>query len=219
MTVLVIAPSVWHVSSLAGGSILKWIASNRPVEIAVPGAGDEVFEMAGFLGGKAVRIDWDEDFWMEAAEGRDSLTDVFRRVEPGLTISTAPTARGPKAAALGRLTFDAAFAATVPHYGIASGAPAAGSRTPLILLDDPFASPRPPLEYVDTHSTWAAKWSAVKMSAEFVEEGEIPASVGTPLDIAEIISRTRGLQVQSAHGEAFAQVRVYGRMRSQRLMP
>ena len=219
MKVLVIAPSAWHVASFAGGSILRWKESGTSVHIAVPGGGAEVPELAGLLGADVALVEWSHSAWTTDADGRLALTDVFRRIEPGLTVATAATATEPKARAIGRMVFDAGFCATVPHYRTKSGTQAGGSRTSIIELDDPFAAARSPLEYVDTTEVWRTKTAAIELAAEHHDTSSHPESAGSPVEIAEIVSRTRGLQIQAEHGEAFTQVLVYGRLRGTRLMP
>lgn len=218
MTVLAVAPTPWHLAALAGGSLRRWADGGRPTLLAVPDGGEELTEIARLLGAEIVQLAWTDSSWSDEADGRMALTDVFRRVTPELTIAPATTATGVRARAIGRMTFDAGFCATVPHYRTRSNTASGGGRTAIIEFDDPFAPATQPVEFVDTTSVWSTVAQAVKVARGTVPDDEF-THLRDPVEVADIVSRTRGLQIQSERAEAFTQARVYGRMRGARQMP
>lgn len=222
MTALVVAPSAWHIAALTGASLARWSAEGRPTVIATPdvdGEGDRLAAVADLLGARSEAITWRESAWTSDEEGRLLLTELVRKVQPSLLLTTPIMGAGPRGRTIGAMTFDAAFCATVPHYVTPRDVPAAGARTAIVELDDPFARNARTVEYVDAASTWETKKRAVESTASWRPGNEFPASAPTPVVVAEVVSRARGVQIQSEHGEAFGQVHVYGRVRAHRLMP
>lgn len=218
MTVLVVAPSAWHAAALAGGSVRRWSDAGRRTVLAVPDGGDVLERVAHLLGAEVAELEWSAGSWTSDSEGRMALTDVFRQVTPQVTVAPATTASGPRARAIGRMAFDAGFCATVPHYRTSSGTPSGGSRTAIVELDDPFAPATGIVEYVDITAVHATVAEAVAIARGSVPEGEF-THPRDPVEVADIVSRTRGLQIQAERGEAFSQVKVYGRNRAVRQMP
>jgi hypothetical protein len=218
MTVLVIAPTAWHAAALAGGSVRRWSDEGRRAVLAVPDGGDVLQRVASLLGAEVAELEWSDSFWTSDSDGRSALTDVFRRETPQVTVAPATTASGPRARAIGRMAFDAGFCATVPHYRTLSATPSGGSRTAIVELDDPFAPVSKLVEYVDTTAVHGTVAQAVEIASGSVPDGEFTHR-RDPVEVADVISRTRGLQIQVERGEAFSQVRVYGRLRGARQMP
>ncbi len=221
MTALVVTPTPWHAAALVGGSILRWTQSGRQVVLAVPAADHDsvTTEVASRLGAEANIVPWPSSAWTSDDQGRLALTDIMREFVPDIVVVPPVGASIERTSALGSMAFDAAFCSTVPHYRTPAGSKAGGGRMPIVEFDDPFRVERSPIEYVDTTEVWDSKQLAIAASAR-TATGWFPShEKRTSTEVAEIVSRARGLQTQSPHGEAYTQVRVYGRLRAARLMP
>ncbi len=78
---------------------------------------------------------------------RDLVTDVIRTTNPDFIITHAPSDYMPDHVAVSRLVFDAAFAASVPHYQTAVAGKA--NVTPIFYMDNLAGVNFIPTEYVD----------------------------------------------------------------------
>ena len=221
MTALVIAPTPWHAAGLVGGSVLRWTQAGRRVVLAIPTADHDsvTAEVASQLGAEGHLVPWPSSAWRSDDQGRMALTDTIREFVPDIVVVPPVEASTERTSALGSMAFDAAFCSTVPHYRTPSGSQAGGGRMPIVEFDDPFRVVRSPIEYVDTTEVWEKKQLAIAASANTATGWFPNHEKQTPTEVAEIVSRARGLQAQSPHGEAYTQVRVYGRLRTARLMP
>jgi hypothetical protein len=73
------------------------------------------------------------------------------------------------------------------------------------------------LTYVDIESSWQQKEHALEQFA--AQDAGLPVEARQARWRGEVLSRARGVQVQTAWAEAFGQAQVWGRLTTRRLVP
>ena len=104
----------------------------------------------------------------------------------------------------------------MPNYPSPRGLPAVTVRAPILHMDSVALSDEEGLTYVDIESTWQRKLGAL---SHFSGSGDAPPEARQARARGEVISRARGVQVQTMWAEAFGQAQVWGRQTTRRLLP
>lgn len=145
---------------------------------------------------------------------RDALVNVIKRVQPDFIITHSKTDYMPDHLAVSKLTFDAAFAASVPHYGAAGKAEV----TPIFYMDNLAGMNFQPTEYVDITEEIDLKLQMLEChesQLKWMRDHD-------HIDFAEFVktcSRFRGLQCGVAYAEGFTQELVWPKVLPKRLLP
>ena len=147
---------------------------------------------------------------------RDLIVDVIRSVQPDFIITHAPNDYMPDHVAVSRLVFDAAFAASVPHYKTAVAG--AAEVTPLYYMDNLAGIQFIPTEYVDISDTMDMKLQMLECHESQLKWMRDHDNI----DFAEFVrtcARYRGLQCGAAYAEGFTQCLAWPKIVPKRLLP
>ena len=147
---------------------------------------------------------------------RDLIVDVIRSVQPDFIITHAPNDYMPDHVAVSRLVFDAAFAASVPHYKTAVAG--AAEVTPLYYMDNLAGIQFIPTEYVDISDTMDLKLQMLECHESQLKWMRDHDNI----DFAEFVrtcARYRGLQCGAAYAEGFTQCLAWPKIVPKRLLP
>lgn len=149
-------------------------------------------------------------------EQRDKVAEVIRGAKPDFIITHAPNDYMPDHVAVSRLVFDAAFAASVPHYqtAVPGGAPV----TPLYYMDNLAGVNFVPTEYVDISDTMSLKLDMLECHESQMKWMRDHDGI----DFAEFVktcARYRGLQCGAQYAEGFTQCLAWPKIRPVRLLP
>ncbi len=147
---------------------------------------------------------------------RDLIVDVIRSVQPDFIITHAPNDYMPDHVAVSRLVFDAAFAASVPHYKTAVAG--AAEVMPLYYMDNLAGIQFIPTEYVDISDTMDLKLQMLECHESQLKWMRDHDNI----DFAEFVricARYRGLQCGAAYAEGFTQCLAWPKIVPKRLLP
>jgi LmbE family N-acetylglucosaminyl deacetylase len=210
--VLAIARDTGELVALAGGTLARLSGDAEVFVAEAPrGTGDA---RAGQSVAAAVGAEWlgcvpfngDDD----GRALRDPVMDVIRQATPDLIIVSAP-ANGERMP-LTEIVFNAAYCSTIPNYLSPTGLAPASVRAPIFATDQPHVASYAPDAYVDITEQWSSKLELIDLCAKNGAAGELQ-------DLAEVVSRVRGIQVQVEFAEAFRIEQAWGRLRPYRLLP
>jgi LmbE family N-acetylglucosaminyl deacetylase len=212
--VLAIGRSTGELVALAAGTLAKLAAANGELFLAeAPAAASPAADATGNAVASSLGAEWLGSVVVEGdADGRairDPVMDVIRRARPDLILVTAPEEG--EWMPLTELVFNAAYCSTIPNYLSPTGLDPASVRAPIVSLDRPQSRDFHPDEYVDVTEQWPRKLELLDRCGDAA--GEVL------LDLAEVSSRARGIQVQVEFAEAFRIERAWGRLRPYRLLP
>jgi LmbE family N-acetylglucosaminyl deacetylase len=212
--VLAIGRSTGELVALAAGTLAKFAAANGELSLAeAPAAASPSADAMGNAVASSLGAEWLGSVVVEGDEDgraiRDPVMDVIRRARPDLILVTAPEAG--EWMPLSELVFNAAYCSTIPNYLSPTGLDPASVRAPIVSLDRPQARDFHPDEYVDVTEQWPRKLELLDRCGD--------AAAEVLLDLAEVSSRARGIQVQVEFAEAFRIERAWGRLRPYRLLP
>jgi LmbE family N-acetylglucosaminyl deacetylase len=212
--VLAIGRSTGELMALGGGTLTKLAAANGELSLAVvPLTAEPSAEATGSGVASTLQAQWLGSVVVEGDEDgraiRDPVMDVIRRARPDMILVTAPEEG--EWMPLTELVFNAAYCSTIPNYVSPTGLDPASVRAPIISLDRPQARDFHPDEYVDITEQWQRKLDLLDRCSNGASE--------VLLDLAEVTSRARGIQVQVEFAEAFRIERAWGRLRPYRLLP
>lgn len=147
---------------------------------------------------------------------RDAVVDVIRAQKPDVIITHNPNDYMPDHVAVSKLVFDAAFAASVPHYVTSQAQTAA--ITPIFYMDTLAGIGVLPTEYVDISETIQTKLAMLeKHSSQMTWMREHDG-----IDFAEFVTtcaRFRGLQCGVPYAEAFTQCYAWPKLQAKRYLP
>lgn len=147
---------------------------------------------------------------------RDLVTDVIRTTNPDFIITHAPSDYMPDHVAVSRLVFDAAFAASVPHYQTAVAGKA--NVTPIFYMDNLAGVNFIPTEYVDVSDFIELKMNMLECHVsqmKWMREHD-------GIDFAEFVktcARYRGLQCGVQFAEGFTQCLAWPKLTTKRYLP
>jgi N-acetylglucosamine malate deacetylase 1 len=175
-------------------------------------------EAAGALiGAEVISADiGDLKVYSENAEMRDKVVDIIRYARPDVIITHSPNDYMPDHVATGKLVFDAAFTATVPHYQTQNEYHS--SITPIYYMDTLAGVNFLPTEYVDISETIDTKIEMLSKHESQVkwmlDHDEIDF-----LDFVKTVAKFRGLQSGVKFAEAFTQCYAWPKVRTNRMLP
>lgn len=175
-------------------------------------------EKAGCLAGiRVVTCDVGDLMVYEGSkQQRDLVTDVIRTTNPDFIITHAPSDYMPDHVAVSRLVFDAAFAASVPHYQTAVAGKA--NVTPIFYMDNLAGVNFIPTEYVDVSDFIELKMNMLECHVsqmKWMREHD-------GIDFAEFVktcARYRGLQCGVQFAEGFTQCLAWPKLTTKRYLP
>ena len=143
-------------------------------------------------------------------------SDVIRTTNPDFIITHAPSDYMPDHVAVSRLVFDAAFAASVPHYQTAAAGKA--NVTPIFYMDNLAGVNFIPTEYVDVSDFIELKMNMLECHVsqmKWMREHD-------GIDFAEFVktcARYRGLQCGVQFAEGFTQCLAWPKLATKRYLP
>ncbi len=165
----------------------------------------------------------DLEIYADNREARDKLVDIIRYVRPDFIITHYPQDYMPDHEAVSKLTFDASFTATLPHYTDYPHVYSAEGCEPAALVPIFYFAPSggfnfQPTEYVDITDYIETK---IKM-LECHESQYKWLADHTNKDVGEetrAVSRFRGIQCGVKHAEGFTQCLASLKVSTKRYLP
>lgn len=187
-----------------------------PDELRVVRAGEA--KKAGSLAGiDVVTCDIGDVLVYEGSKAqRDLVVDVIRSTQPDFIITHAPSDYMPDHVAVSRLVFDAAFAASVPHYE--TSVPGKAAVTPIYYMDNLAGVNFIPTEYVDVSDCIDKKLEMLECHESQLKWMRDHDNI----DFAEFVktcARYRGLQCGVQYAEGFTQCLAWPKILPKRLLP
>lgn len=152
----------------------------------------------------------------EQKEQIDKVVDVIRTAQPDFIITHDPEDYMPDHVAVSKLTFAAAFAASVPHYKTKVDKVAAV--TPIYYMDNFAGINFLPTEYVDVTDAIDLKMEMLECHVSQLKWMRDHDHI----DFAELIksvARFRGIQSGCQYAEAFKQCMAYPKVTTKRMLP
>lgn len=147
---------------------------------------------------------------------RDKVVDVIRYSQPDVIITHSPDDYMPDHIAVSKLAFDAAFAASLPHYETKQKNTT--GITPIYYMDTLAGVNFNPTEYVDITDTMDIK---LEMLEKHVSQMKWMRDHDN-IDFADFVrtcSKFRGLQCGVQYAEAFTQCYAWPKIKPQRVLP
>lgn len=145
---------------------------------------------------------------------RDQVIEIIRSAKPDFIITHSPTDYMPDHLAVQKLVFDAAFAASCPHYGKGE----ACEVTPLFYMDNLAGMSFQPTEYVDITDTFALKLRMLECHESQMKWMRDHDHIDFA-DFVRTCSKFRGLQCGVDYAEGFTQAAVWPKVVPKRLLP
>jgi LmbE family N-acetylglucosaminyl deacetylase len=218
MRVLALARELPDVAAFAGGTLDMLVARGDSMflaEVPVESDGDRAErDQVGTALAGAVGAEWLGTLPANGGEDgrglRDPVMDVLRRARPDAILVSAPDPG--EQMPLAEVVFNAAYCSTIPNYVSSAGLEAASVRAQIVTLDHRSDHSPLPDTYVDISDRWERKSELVELCRPLWGAGDVD-------EVAEIVSRARGVQVQVEFAEAFGIERAWGRLRAQRWLP
>ncbi len=178
---------------------------------------NEAIKAGSLAGIKVVTCDiGDLMAYDQIKEQRDKVVDVIREAQPDFIITHAPNDYMPDHVAVSKLVFDAAFAASVPHY--ISGVATASAVTPIFYMDNLGGNEFLPTEYVDITDEIDLKLEMLECHESQLKWMREHDNIDFA-DMVKTISKYRGYQCGATYAEAFSQCMVYPKPTTRRLLP
>jgi LmbE family N-acetylglucosaminyl deacetylase len=144
------------------------------------------------------------------------LVEVIRETKPDIIITHSPDDYMPDHIAASHIVFSASFTATLPHFRTRSEA---HTKVTPIYHTDVLAGVGPaPTEYVDITDTFDVKRQMLSEHKSQITWLKSHDNVDV-LEYIETIAKFRGLQCGVKYAEGFRQVRTWGRIIPNRLLP
>lgn len=178
----------------------------------------EEAKRAGSVGG--VNVIWggfhDLDIYADNREARDKVAELIRSIRPDFIITHNPTDYMSDHTATSKLVFDAAFAATIPHYP--SKYPEPAGVVPIYYMEASSGMDFVPDLFVDITDEMEIKekmfschesqivWLKDHDNVDYVEK-------------IRIVAQYRGFQCGAKYAESFRVCKVDGRMSTKILLP
>lgn len=149
-------------------------------------------------------------------EQRDMIVEVIREAQPDFIITHDPNDYMTDHTAVSKLTFEASFVASVPHYK--PGKFPASNVTPLYYMDTYAGINFVPTEYVDISDVMDIKLEMVKCHESQIKWLYDHDHIDYP-ETVKIGSKYRGLQCGVEYAEGFRQCLVAPKILPKRLLP
>lgn len=144
------------------------------------------------------------------------LVDLIRRVQPEVIITHSPEDYMKDHVETSRLTFDASFTASIPHY--LTPTPGVAAITPLYYMDNLAGVNFLPSEYVDISATVEQKLRALDCHSSQVKWMRDHDGIDF-LDFVRTTAKFRGLQCGAPYAEGFRPCLTWPRLPAKRLLP
>ena len=178
---------------------------------------NEAIKAGSLAGIKVVTCDIGDLMAYESSkEQRDKVVDIIREAQPDFIITHAPNDYMPDHTAVSKLVFDAAFAASVPHYKTAVATPS--QVTPIFYMDNLGGNEFLPTEYVDITDEIDLKLEMLECHESQLKWMREHDNIDFA-DMVKTISKYRGYQCGATYAEAFSQCMVYPKPTVRRMLP
>ncbi|HAZ20030.1 MAG TPA: hypothetical protein DCY75_07680 [Clostridiales bacterium] len=158
----------------------------------------------------------DLDAYYQNKEQKDLLIDIIRQVNPDFIITMYPDDYMCDHEATSKLTFDAAFMATVPHYE--TNYPATNDVVPIFYMDAAQGVNFQPTEYVDITDVFDQKIEMLlchESQAKWLWEHDRNDYTQS----TRVLASFRGMQCGVKYAEGFRQCMVGLKLRPKRYLP
>jgi LmbE family N-acetylglucosaminyl deacetylase len=177
----------------------------------------ETSDAAKLIGAVYIGLDvGDMEIDSHDREQQRKVTDLIRKVKPDLIITHGPDDYMPDHTETSKLIFYAAFASSLPSY--VTELPFHDDVVPVYYMENSAGINFNPGEYVDITEEYELKLNAIKChksQMKWLDEHD----GFNMLDSARICAEFRGGQCKAKYAEAFAQSKIWPRLRCQRLLP
>lgn len=175
-------------------------------------------ETAGALIGVEVINGDIDDFkvYGDDKKARDRVVDIIRYAKPDIIITHSPNDYMSDHVATSKLVFDAAFGATLPHYG--PNNPVHPLVTPIYYMDTLAGVNFLPTEYVDISDTLEIKLQMLNKHESQIKWMLDHDKIDFP-DFVRTVAKFRGLQCGVPYAEAFTQCYAWPKIRTGRMLP
>lgn len=147
---------------------------------------------------------------------RDKVVEVIRYANPDFIITHSPTDYMPDHLAVQKLVFDAAFAASCPHYN--PGKYKASKVTPIYYMDNLAGTRFEPTMYVDITEEIDLKLQMLECHESQLKWMRDHDHIDFA-DFVRTCSKFRGYQSNCTYAEGFTEELVYPKMIAKRLLP
>ena len=147
---------------------------------------------------------------------RIKTVDLIRQAKPDVIFTHSPNDYMPDHVITSQLIFDASFSATVPLYK--TNNPAHENITPIFYMDTVAGVDFQPTEYVDISDHIETKkkmFLCHQSQLQWIEDHH----QAEPTDMLETVAKFRGVQCGATYAEAFKRLNVWGRLKTDRLLP
>lgn len=233
MRILAVGAHPDDLEILCAGTLARYVAQGYDVIMAHASRGDkghgeiphpevgetrdrEAEAAADVIGAESMSLGFlDGEIYVNEDSMR-RVVDMIRVAKPDLIITHHPDDYHGDHKAVTKLVLDASFIATVPYYVTSELAhPVA---PPIYFMDTLAAIDFTPTDYVDVTETLELKKEAMAQHESQITWLRDHHATDI-LDYIETIARFRGLQCGAQYAEGFQQMREWGRMPPERLLP
>lgn len=173
-------------------------------------------QKSGSLGGMEVITCDVGDLLVNEADHsqRDKIVEIIKEKQPDFIITHSPTDYMPDHLAVQKLVFNAAFAASCPHFGSKGSAKV----TPMFYMDNLAGLNFQPTEYVDITEVMELKLRMLECHESQLKWMRDHDHIDFA-DFVRTCSKFRGLQCGAEYAEAFTQAFVWPKVITDRLLP
>ena len=154
--------------------------------------------------------------YSEDIKVRNKVVDIIRYAKPDVIITHYPDDYMPDHVATSKLVFDAAFAASVPHYE--TSRQFHSQITPIYYMDTLAGINFNPTEYVDVSDTINVKLEMLNKHQSQIEWMMNHDHIDF-LEFVKTVAKFRGLQCGVPYAEAFTQCYAWPKIVPKRLLP
>ncbi|MBS1253935.1 MAG: N-acetyl-alpha-D-glucosaminyl L-malate deacetylase 1 [Anaerolineales bacterium] len=233
MRVLAVGAHPDDLEILCAGTLARYVAQGHDVIMAHASRGDkghgeiphpevgetrdrEAEAAADVIGAESMSLGFlDGEIYVNDDSMR-RVVDMIRVAKPDLIITHHPDDYHGDHSALTKLVLDASFLATVPYY--VTSEPAHPVTPPVYFMDTLAGIDFTPTDYVDITEMLELKKEAMAQHDSQITWLRDHHATDI-LDYIETIARFRGLQCGAQYAEGFQQMRAWGRMSPERLLP
>lgn len=233
MRILAVGAHPDDLEILCAGTLARYVRTGHQVIMAHASRGDkghgeiphpQVAEIRGqearaaaeVIGATSMTLGFRDGDIHLTDENKRAVTDLIRAARPDLIITHHPDDYHGDHNAVTKMVLDASFMAAVPYY--ITSQPAHDVTPPVYFMDTLAAIDFAPTEYVDITDTIELKKEA--MSHHESQITWLKEHHATDiLDFIETMARFRGIQCGAQYAEGFQQLRAWGRLSTERLLP
>lgn len=233
MRVLAIGAHPDDIEILCAGTLARYVQAGHHVIMAHASRGDkghgeiphpEVGEVRDAEADAAAEVIGAESMTLGFLDGEihindentRAVVDLIRVAAPDLIITHHPDDYHGDHNAVTKMVIDASFMAAVPYY--VTSEPAHDVTPPVYFMDTLAAIDFTPTEYVDITDTIELKKQAMSRHESQITWLRDHHATDI-LDFIETTARFRGIQCGVEYAEGFRQLRAWGRLSTERLLP